>query len=259
MKNTKVIVILLVVGLIIFGAVFFFIVKSKDKTSSEIVVPVQVQEVVDIPLSQRPFLKLIPRADGKEITLELYGFGSAKNVEYEMSYDSLGIPRGVIGESDLSGSELVKSLLLGTCSKNVCRYDEGVSQGEITLKFREESKVKKFNSSFSLRESDKELSSIDKKFYLKGKITKTNYIVASTIGLPKMFEGDIVAGPYGIFSSQKVLLKQAKVVFADQTNTDLSVFAWDGTQWVKKITTAEGNDLTAQTEDLGVFVLAKTE
>lgn len=255
MSKVKIFIFILTPLLLIVLAVYIF---SRSKTSQQSPsVSQTVQEVVDIPLEQRPYLELIPRQDGKEITLKLTKYTTSSKVEYELSYESQGIPRGVIGESVLDTSTLTKDLLLGTCSRNVCRYDEGVSSGEVVLKFRQAEKVKKFNSQFLLQQSDKELKSPDNKFYLKGKFSKTFYIVAPTIGLPEVVAGQIVEGPYGIFTSGASSLKDSRIIFAGQSDAALQVFNWTGSSWIELTCKVTDDGIEANVDKIGTFVLVR--
>lgn len=75
-------------------------------------------------------LTLSPRADGKAVILKITELEDLSSVEYELSYLAKGdIPRGVIGTIQVKPGdrEISRELLLGTCSRNVCKYDEGVT------------------------------------------------------------------------------------------------------------------------------------
>ena len=55
-------------------------------------------------------------------------------IEYELSYISKGdIPRGAIGQMDLTRTPSVKEITLGTCS-DTCHYDTEISDIKIILK-----------------------------------------------------------------------------------------------------------------------------
>lgn len=92
---------------------------------------------------QEAEVSLTPRYDKKAVILKISKIRSdVISVEYELSYEAKGgLPRGVLGKVDVkSGQEtILREILLGTCSKNVCVYDEGVKKVSLTLRFNESS------------------------------------------------------------------------------------------------------------------------
>jgi hypothetical protein len=200
-KNLTIALIVIAVLLIAVGAIFIMRGKRVTETSNNN--QQNQQETVETPLEERPFVSLTPRADGKEFTLDITRIKNTQTIEYEMVYESQGLSRGVIGSVDLNGEDKIeRKLLLGSCSKNVCKYDEGVEQGTLTLRFRGPEGTEKFTSDFRLQQGGEELTSIDGKFKLAGKFSAaTFYLTMLTIGLPEKVESKIVGGPYGIFTA----------------------------------------------------------
>lgn len=88
-------------------------------------------------------VSLTPRYDKKAVVLKISKVRSdVISIEYELSYEAKGgLPRGVLGKVDVkSGQEtILREILLGTCSKNVCVYDEGVKKVSLTLRFNKSS------------------------------------------------------------------------------------------------------------------------
>jgi len=133
-----------------------FVVASRSKEE-----PVQevkkerttkVFSIDELPEDERPIVVLSSRPDGKELTLKIQNIDSAiKAIEYELVYLTEDVQRGVIGTIELQEGEdsVSRDLLLGTCSKGVCRYDEGVTGGTLTATFRNE-KTYKFVKDFQL-------------------------------------------------------------------------------------------------------------
>lgn len=91
------------------------------------------------------------RSDKKGVTLKISSFPPGlKTIEYELNYEAKEGPRGVLGTINYKGEDKIqREILLGTCSKNVCRYDEGVTAVKLTIVFRGD-KTEKFQGSFSL-------------------------------------------------------------------------------------------------------------
>ncbi|SRR3989338_718335 len=84
--------------------------------------------VVDLTLSQ----------DKKEVVLTISDLAGYKSLEYELSYDTDKGPKGTLSGSkplSLDGQDqFVRTVTLGTCSKNVCTYDEGVRNISVVIK-----------------------------------------------------------------------------------------------------------------------------
>lgn len=234
MKKYFIVGAIVIVGLIVLAGGAFFILKNKEKP--EVVPTPKVNnQVIETSIGERPFVSLTPRADGRELTLEISRIKNAETIEYELTYLAGDLSRGVIGTITPQGDTMVsRKLLLGSCSKNMCKYDENVEQGTLTLKFRAADGVRKFTSDFHLQNGVKELSLNDGSFKLESLATLNSYyITMSTIGLP----GDVKfveLGPYGIFTSGSSLISGAKVSFADFPGTDYprpTIFYWTGGEW----------------------------
>lgn len=245
MKKNLFILILFLVGILIFiTGVFLFKGKGAPQ-SGKLLTPTPEGVLIETPLNERPFVTLTPREDGKELTLDIKGIKNATTVEYELQYFSGDLSRGVIGTVELEGEDnLSRKLLLGTCSRNVCKYDENVSQGTLTLRFRAKVGVRKFTSDFHLQTGKEELSSVDGKFKLTGKLSPTAfYITISTIGLPQALEGEVVSGPYGVFTSGSDSIKSGEISFTAPENNLGKIYAWTGKQW-QEIEAFKINQLT---------------
>ena len=118
---------------------------KKEKVSS-------VFSIDELSEDERPVIILSSRPDGKELTLKIENIKKRmKTIEYELIYLTEDVQRGVIGTIELQEGEdsVSRDLLLGTCSRGVCRYDEGVTGGTLTVTFRNE-KTYKFVKDFQL-------------------------------------------------------------------------------------------------------------
>lgn len=95
-------------------------------------------------------LELVPSSDKKKIKIVVAKAEDIKELEYEVTYEA-DIPaseklegaEGERTERGFGGEEVIKSgqtkfeskfLDLGSCSKNVCRYDTGVEEINIIMK-----------------------------------------------------------------------------------------------------------------------------
>lgn len=229
------IIFLIVLGvLVILGVGGFFLFKAKKPAEEGIPTPKPEGVLIEVPLEEQPYVVLIPRADGKEFTMEISNIKDANTIEYELVYLSQGLSRGVVGAINLNGETTIsRKLLLGTCSRNVCKYDEGVEEGTLTLRLRGAGGTRKVTADFHLQKGVNELTSVDGKFKFTGKLpTGSYYLTMSTIGLLVPIEKEILAGPYGIFTAGSTSIKGGKVFFED-INSSAEIYAWSEKAWEK--------------------------
>lgn len=146
---------LVVIFLILIGVLaFIFLRRPVEEKIAEPTPPKKatVVSLDELDETDRPQIILTARADGKELKLEMENLAGFETVEYELIYLTNGVQRGVIGEVDLTaGSKTVsRDLLLGTCSRNVCRYDPNVTGGTLNVVFRGE-KSYRYSRDFILK------------------------------------------------------------------------------------------------------------
>ncbi|MFH0863629.1 MAG: hypothetical protein V1858_00860 [Candidatus Gottesmanbacteria bacterium] len=87
-------------------------------------------------------VSLTAHYDKKAVILKVSKIPSSViSIEYEISYTTkAGLPRGVLGKMEIKNQDsILRDVLLGTCSRNVCVYDEGVTKVSLTLKFNKSS------------------------------------------------------------------------------------------------------------------------
>lgn len=118
------------------GSVLFWVNSGKTPETQETPGEVETQSYEKIDASEIG-LTLSPRTDKRAVTLEITKLDELSSIEYELSYLAKGdIPRGVIGTIEVKPSDkkISRELLLGTCSRNVCKYDEGVISVSLVAK-----------------------------------------------------------------------------------------------------------------------------
>lgn len=256
----------LLIVLVVIAAVFlavggFLILRKKAPSTAE---PEIDGLLLETSLEESPLATLVPRADGREFNLEITRIKNARTVEYELVYLTQGLSRGAIGSVDLKGkTSLERKLLLGTCSRGVCKYDEAVSEGTLTLRFRSTEGVRKFVSDFHLQQGNEDLISPDGNFQLEGKIsTGAFYLTMATIGLPGDFDGQVIAGPYGVFTAGSKTVKNGQVSLTlAEENDAAKLYFWSGSRW-QELTedfAVEGKTLSAAIDSLGIFIAATSE
>lgn len=199
-------IILLVIGLVVVGVAFFFVRRARQGGDEEID---DESALIEVSLEKRPVASLTPSEDGHYIFMRIIKLmvEGAETLDYELLYKVQdGGTQGVPGTIKLKGqSEIERELLLGSESSGKYRYDEGVEQGTLTLRFRNErgKLMAKFSTDFHLQSQTSDLSTVDGTFEATrvNKIKGGYYISMETFGYPGKFGGNIVGGPYGVFSS----------------------------------------------------------
>ncbi len=157
-KNIEVILVVLI-SLAAVIAVVSLLAKNKSSLSTSKVTPTPEQITKELSSEELPTVRLIPRADKHELTLEIKDIKNADSIEYELTYLSKGLSRGVVGTINLNKeTSITRKILLGTCSRNVCKYDEGITDGMLTLRLRGPEGVVKITADFDLSSQNYQLN-----------------------------------------------------------------------------------------------------
>jgi hypothetical protein len=242
---------LVVVGIIAVIGVFVSIGSSNKPTPTA--TPIAEEIAPEIPFDQRPYVSLTPRSDGHWLKLSIMGVnkvsGSA-TIDYILEYrTSADVNQGVPGTVQLSGvTNIDRDLLLGSESSGKFRYDDGVTMGSLTLRFRDKSGklLGKLSTDFHLQDfKSTSITSADNTFtYTLDKAPKKGYFVTlNTMGVPEGVKGEVAEGPYGVFTSETTPFP-GKVTLSGTT-----VYRWGESKW----NTLKGG----ASSDLGVFVSTK--
>ena len=156
---------------------------------------------------------------------------------------------------------ITRSLTLGSCSKNVCKYDENITGGTLELVISG-SKNQKYEVPFVLRqgkEAEGELL-LEKTFKFTGSLTSSSYyIVMETVGLPApMAQGSVLDNPIGIFSSGSAISKGIVQFTVSGIASGTKIYGLDTTNKWKdyaKVVEAGVNQLSVETDRLTTFIL----
>lgn len=249
LKNKKYLPLLFVVlALGILTSIVLFV-RSRNRVAPQTGETTTLQEVS---LEKRPIASLTPSLDGHWLKLIIEKLEiKAESMDYELLYDLPdGRTQGVPGTIALKGEEKIeRDLLLGSESSGKFRYDEGVKEGQLTLRFRDGKGklVAKFTTKFSLLTGGKELSSVDEKFSFtptKGS-SKDFFVTMETFGIPANPPGTVLSGPYGVFSSA------TSPVAGTVKLGSGSLYRADGTKWEK----LDGG----KASNIGIFLEASGE
>lgn len=130
--------ILIAGGVIIVGGLLVGFLLTQGKREEKVAVAPQVEEEIGSISTQDLGLTLVARSDKRAVKFEITKITGIASIDYELSYLAKGdIPRGVIGQIDVKATDkkIASDYLdLGSCSRNVCKYDEGVSSVTLILK-----------------------------------------------------------------------------------------------------------------------------
>lgn len=197
--------ILLGVGLIVLIVVFVVVKKNKNASPQE-----KEDITITLSLNERPIASLTPSADGHWLKLVVSKLlSSAVSMDYELLYQLPdGRTQGVPGTIKLTGQDKIeRDLLMGSESSGKFRYDEGVKEGTLTLRFRNANGklITKLSTKFALLSKTKELKSVDEKlsYMLPSVNSKDFFVVMETFGVSNETPAEVVSGPFGIFTSSK--------------------------------------------------------
>jgi len=183
-------------------------------------------------------------------------------VEYELEYMAGPLIQGVFGRRDFTEKTEHKPLELGSCSKGKCKCDTDITGGSLTLRFtaQEDYTLKGDFSYQTVGDVDSVVSSRDAKLTFKvgnALSSSTTVIVASTFGLPAELEGEIVAGPYGIFAPEGVTPRGSMELTLQTKEENATFYFWNGISWQKLSDKVKDGKISGQISDLGVVVLVK--
>ena len=254
-------------AILLAGILFFVSKKTAQDTAPGDQIPTRkVEQINKLPVEDRPFVTLSPRADGREVTLAIDNVMGATSAEYELEYQAEALIQGVFGTIDFSEDKppVSKELLFGSCSKGKCRFDEGVTGGSLTIRFEGTDEPYVLKSDFNLQlMGDREgvFTSKDIKASLDvgTSLPATTYVlVAGTMGLPAEVEGEVLAGPYAFLAATSPTLKGAELTLKSKDDlTDAKLMQWTGKAWIElKAEVAEGQ-ISAPVTSLGTYVLVK--
>lgn len=151
MKNKNALIASIVVLILVLGG-GFLLVKNLTKPSDTKVEEEELSENLP-PVDSLVVVDLTSKGDKQSVTLSVSKIPEGtESLEYELSYlIGEGLPKGALGKISLEGkSEIIRDILLGTCSRNVCTYDKGVTSVKLVLKFNHSEGASQFTKEYPL-------------------------------------------------------------------------------------------------------------
>ncbi len=280
----KKIVILAIVAVIVLGFGALAIAKFTAKPAGPV-------EEVDLSFdAEGPYAILYPRRDGNALVLSLKRTSSYDSITYELAYTSNpdetvvtgnkisedgesqkttgSIDRGVMGTIDTKEKkgEYEQEILFGTCSKNVCKYDQGVENGTLTLHIKKGNSAYRMITQWHLQKPDVALGNLtsgDEHLIYKvmgdrQALSNIGFsIVNDLTGAPKLPSGKVVTGK--VYSLNVPIAKQLgngliSIELADNPPAGAKIFRY-GNEWKELDTKVEGSKLSATASGSGIFAV----
>lgn len=272
MKKNSALLLLLPVLLLV-GGLFFIIVgdrSSKDGSGKPTPVPEKL-------VKEKPYITLIPGLDGHRATLNIGNIEYGKTLEFEIHYDRAltdekgrvvpgeKVGGGIIGDNiSINGlSYSSEKKLFGSASSGVEKFDKEVQGTDLIVRFRGDGGTLRYETQWRLSPGQKKLVSADENFSFEGELPKNSfYIIMDTVGLPKPVLGEVVGGPYGIFTEGGISVK-GKIKFNFSTSSSqVKIFGWDSlvSDWKEyaKGLQRDGDTVSLEVDRLTVFVAIKS-
>ena len=202
------------IGLLVLVIVFLGGVFVIRKINQPVVSNIEEEESVpDLTEDQWPVVALIPGSDGHTLTLKVMDIKvkDAKSMDYELLYKADNgqglVTQGVPGSIQLNGQTTIErsDILLGSESSGKKRYDKGVENGTLTLRFRNGSGklLGKVASDWHLQTGTTTLTSVNGefKYVLSKAATGVWFITIKPFGTPKTSDVVVFSNGWAIYAS----------------------------------------------------------
>lgn len=259
----------ILVGVVLLAIVGGILWKLKAKPASDntdtSAAKKRVAEPVNvIPLEERPVARIIPEADGHNLSLEMIALNkSASEAEYELEYQAGTLLQGAFGALNLGTLPTKTKVLLGSCSAGgACTYHEDVQGGNLLWRLSgdENYAVKQDWRYIDNLAKETQISSKDAKFQLTATGLKTvRYLVVyNSPGYPTGLKATVDSEVYVLAGSSQLTGSGELVIRANEESPDLSIYGWDGDTWTKFESEIDGKMVTAEINlSSYLFVAAK--
>lgn len=279
LKNRKTYFLLVMLAALAIGG-FFLFQKSLESP---------VLEEIDLSFDpEGPYALLNPRRDGNALILNLKRTTSYESISYELSYTSKVdeikvsgnkieedegrrevIDRGVVGTIDTKErkGEYEQEILFGTCSKNVCKYDQGVENGTLTLRIKKKNKVYKMITLWHMQQPDVALGTLtsgDSHLIYKTdapreELVAIGFVIINDLsGVPKLPQGkDVLGKVYAVNAPITKDLPEGEVALelAENPPPEAALFRFDGSSWQELETKVDGAKLSSKSAGSGIFAV----
>ena len=271
-KKQKIIALIISLVIIVVGAILLINNKQNNSNSNqqaEVVKKKISQPVNIIPVSERPFMQLIPSSDGHYITVNVLELKKpASQLTYEMEYQTGSMLQGFQGSLALNKLPAADRKLFGSQSAGgAITYHEDIKGGTLLAEFsgNEDYAVKSAWTYIDVAQNmassagtPNTFASEDKKFSLiSQELNNYRYLVIyNTPGFPGQLASEPVSDIYTISADQSLSSVKKTVTVSFQTDQQsASIMAYDGQAWQALDTSLENGQLTANAELMEAYLL----
>lgn len=265
MKNKKPLFIVLAVMILL--GIGGWLIASKNDTKKPVEETSKKQRISEptniIPVSERPYLKIVPLADGKNLEIMVENIKkSAAEAEYELEYQAGSLLQGAFGSINIATLPATEKILLGSCSAGgACSYHEDVKGGSLLTRFSgtEESYALKSDwRYFDNATKETDFSSKDAKFQITSDdLASQRYLVIfNTAGYPDGLKKDVISDPYSITTSGN-LSGEAHLTMRANEEGQLTIMGWDGKSWTEFEGKVDGKMIEADVDLMELYVVVK--
>lgn len=196
------------------------------------------QPVNVIPVAERPYMRLVPSADGHYVTIGVLEVKKdANSVDYEMEYQTGTMLQGFAGLLTLSNGQAEERKLFGSQSAGgAITYHEDIKGGTFLAQFdggAEPYAVKSAWRYYENLEAETSFSSQDTKFTVSnsGLARVKHLIIYNVPGFPDELEAELLSDPYALTADSSLRILSSNFEVSIRSNEEGSIMAYDGSQW----------------------------
>lgn len=263
MKKKLPIIILIV--LVLAGGAFLVLRKDKKVEEEPTVTKKKISQPVNIiPVAERPYMSLVPSADGHYITIGVEEIKKdAVSLDYEMEYQTGSMLQGFQGLFTLDSFPVSEKKLFGSRSAGgSVTYHEDIKGGNLLAEFdgKDDYAVKSAWRYFTNGDRMTEFSSQDTKFTLSNAdLARYSYVVIyNSPGFPAELETELISDPYVVRAERSLKSLSSNFDVSIRSSEESAVImGYDGAEWTEMTTTITDGIATASGAFMDVYLLAK--
>jgi hypothetical protein len=272
-KNQKLLIGSVVIGAVIIAVLSFMVFRpnggAESDTADQAPVRRRISEPVNIiDVSERPYIRLIPKADGRNLTISVEEVKKpATSMQYELEYQAGSTTQGEFKSIELASLPAQINAFFGSCSAGgACTYHTDILGGSLLGRFiavDDDSYVVKQDWRYfdnSSRES--QVASKDAKFQLEASTLATQryLVVYNSPGFPGDLNksGRLVSDIYSLAGSSALSGTGKLTIRTNEPAAEgekLTILGFNGSDWVSFETTVDGKTATAEVNLVEAYVV----
>jgi gas vesicle protein len=272
-KNQKLMIGGVIIGAIIIAVLSFLVFRpnggSETDTADQAPVRRRISEPVNvIDVSERPYIRLVPKADGRNLTISVEEVKKpASSMEYELEYQAGSTTQGEFKNVDLSTLPAEIDAFFGSCSAGgACTYHTDILGGSLLGRFMatddDPYAVKQDWRYFDNSGRETQVASKDAKFQLDSTnlATQRYIVVYNTPGFPGDLEesGRLLSDIYSLAGSSALTGTGELSIRTNEPTAEgetLTILGYDGTEWVPFDTTTDERTATAEVDLVEAYLV----